>query len=168
MNHTIILTLLLTLGLPLGAMAREQTKANSKIPLGANLIFTDTATTDGKVSTNSKMVNIQYCTNAVANFKAKLIENLNNFDTEFNCAALYTNIKVLSQSNFVMFHGTNREKDMYLEVYCKARTLREKQIISLSRSCEQNPTSECYSESFLSRIDQVKPTQVYESIDSCR
>lgn len=61
---------------------------------------------------------------------------------------------------------TETRINVELNVYCRPRTLGEKQIYSWSLSCEKRPTDECYKPEYIERVNNIALTKYsYVGVD---
>lgn len=80
-------------------------------------------------------------------------------NTEYQCKKILIDVRVTADKNFDgVFRGVSYRMSYILTVSCEPRSLRDKQILSLVRTCEAAPTSECYSDAFLDKIGKLAPT----------
>lgn len=79
-------------------------------------------------------------------------------DMEYQCSKVFIDVRIVSDGSYSLFDGASYVMSYVLTVSCEPRSLRDKQILSLVRTCEAAPTPECYSDAFLNKIGKLAPT----------
>lgn len=64
-----------------------------------------------------------------------------------------------------LFGNKYKQFRFHLNIYCTPRSLAQKQIISLYRTCEIDPKKECFSPQYLKYLETLKLTS-YEPLDT--
>jgi hypothetical protein len=112
------------------------------------------------------------CQSARRMVEDNITSRCNTYNCSYNCQIVYKSWdRPVSKSSLSYRGGINRVYTLDLDsrVYCESRSLQQKQIMSLQRTCEKDPKPECFSKEFLEYLGTLKPTTYVDvNMPACR